>query len=86
MKIGKFKGSVMLREHNFLHKATNELVKLMSALWVSREHTSRERHPLFKSKMGTGQSHRSWERLLRRGEQDATGFAAGLHGMGASKC
>lgn len=37
----------MLREHNFLHEATNELIKLMFALLVSREHTSSVRHVLF---------------------------------------
>ena len=51
----------MLREHNFLHKAANELIKLMSALRVSRERTSSVRHALLMDEMGTGLSDRSQE-------------------------
>lgn len=40
MNVGKFKEFIMLRVHNLLHKATNELIKLISALQISKEHAA----------------------------------------------
>lgn len=66
-----FKEFIVLRKHKLLHKATNELVTLMSALRVSGEHTGSVRHALLMDEMGTDQRDRCQE-AFRRG-----GWAAG---------
>lgn len=66
-----FKEFIVLRKHKLLDKATNELVTLMSALWVPREHTGSVRHALPMDEMGTDQRDRCQE-VLRSG-----GWAAG---------
>lgn len=87
----------MLREYDFHHRATNELVQLTSASRVSREHTSGVRHALFLDEMGTGPSDRSqegfWEgRTGCRGSRAPLPCSswrhsgAGLEGVWASEC
>lgn len=67
MKAVKVKKFIVLRKHKLLHKATNELVKLMSTLWVSREHTGRVRHALLTDEMGADQHDRCQEAFRRGG-------------------